>query len=194
VDLIFNGSFMFLLRFALSFTLLFFISACAINPSSNTYLIETKGPYTLDTGDMIRVNIYGDKDISANYRIGDDGAISFPLIGAIDARGLTTQQISTNITLALSQSYMRNPDVTVEIAEYRPFFIQGEVKQAGKFPYVYGMSVRAAISNAGGFTDVADRSYAIVYRAQGDQMVKGKVELDFPIYPGDTIVINDRWL
>ena len=88
---------------------------------------------------------------------------------------------------------MRNPDVAVEVADYRPFFIQGAVKNAGQFPYVYGMTVRAAISTAGGFSDTADRNRAMVYRRQGDQMAKGTVDLDFPIFPGDTIVILERW-
>ena len=68
------------------------------------------------------------------------------------------------------------------------------VKTAGQFSYVYGMTVRAAISTAGGFSDTADRTRAIVYRRQGNEMVKGVVKLDFPIYPGDTIVISERWL
>ena len=56
------------------------------------------------------------------------------------------------------------------------------------------MTIRAAISTAGGFSDTADRARAIVYRRQCKEMVKGTVGLDFPIYPGDTIVISERWL
>ncbi len=185
---------MFIFRLLITLFLFATISACALNPSSNTYLVETKGPYTLDTGDIIRVTVYGDKDLSINYGIDDSGSIAFPLIGNVQARGLTSQQVASKITVALASQYMRNPDVSVEVAQYRPFFIQGEVTNSGQFPYVYGMSVRAAISTAGGYTDTADRSFAIVYRLQGDQMIKGRVELDFPIYPGDTIVIFDRWL
>ncbi len=184
---------MLIIRLALALFLIINISACAVNPRNNTYLVETKGPYTLDTGDVVRINIYGDKEISTNYQVDDTGSIAFPLVGSISARGLTTQQFSSNIAMALANGYMRNPDVSVEMAEYRPFFIQGEVKSAGKYPYVYGMSVRAAISNAGGYTDTANRSYAIIYRLQGDEMIKGRVKLDFPIYPSDTIVILDRW-
>jgi polysaccharide biosynthesis/export protein len=88
---------------------------------------------------------------------------------------------------------MRNPNVAVEVAEYRPFFIQGEVTNSGKFPYVYGMTARAAVSTAGGFKDTADRSGVIIYRREGDQMMKTKVSLDFPIQPGDTVVVGERW-
>jgi polysaccharide export outer membrane protein len=81
----------------------------------------------------------------------------------------------------------------VEVAEYRPFFIQGEINNAGQFPYLYGMSARAAISTAGGFKETADQSQVLVYRRNGNEMVKAKVDLDFPIYPGDTIVVLERW-
>jgi polysaccharide export outer membrane protein len=107
---------------------------------------------------------------------------------------MTTQMAAANIAGALANGYMRNPDVAVEIDTYRPFFIQGAVKTAGQFTYVYGMTVRAAISTAGGYTETADRSRATIYRRQGKQMVKGTVSLDFPIFPGDTIVIAERWL
>ena len=168
------------------------LAACASTRPA-TYLVETKGPYQLDTGDAVRVTVYGDAELSDTYRIDDSGAIAFPLVGPIQVRGTTTNVAAGRLAAALANGYMRNPDVAVEVAEYRPFFIQGEVKNAGQFQYVYGMTVRAAISTSGGFSDTADRNSAVVYRRQGDQMVKGTVDLDFPIYPGDTIVVLERW-
>ncbi|WP_375450339.1 polysaccharide biosynthesis/export family protein [uncultured Devosia sp.] len=167
------------------------LAACATVPA--TYLVDTKGPYQLDTGDAVRVTVYGDADLSETYRVDDSGAIAFPLVGSVVVRGQTTKVAAARLAAALANGYMRNPDVAVEVAEYRPFFIQGEVGNAGQFPYVYGMTVRAAISTAGGFSDTADRNQAIVYRRQGTQMVKGAVDLDFPIYPGDTVVVQERW-
>jgi polysaccharide export outer membrane protein len=158
-----------------------------------TYLVETKGPYQLDTGDTVRVTVYGDEELSDTYRIDDSGAIAFPLVGPVQVRGQTTKIAAGRLAGALANGYMRNPDVAVEVAEYRPFFIQGEVGTAGQFPYVFGMTVRSAISVAGGFSDTANRGKAVVYRRQGDQMVKGSVDLDFPIFPGDTIVVQERW-
>jgi len=182
------------LRFIALLALLLPISACAINTRASTYLVETKGPYTLDTGDVVRVTVYGDDSLSGSYQVDDSGAIAFPLVGPIEARGFTTNQTATRIASALARGFMRSPNVSIEISEYRPFFIQGEVGSSGQYPYVYGMTVRAAVSTAGGFTETADRDRALVYRRQGSEMVKGTVELDFPIYPGDTIVILDRWL
>lgn len=182
------------LRLIVALLLLVPIAACAVNTRSATYLVDTKGPYLLDTSDAVRVTVYGDETLSELYRVDDSGAISFPLIGPIKVRGGTTKQAAASITAALANGYMRNPDVAVEIAEYRPFYIQGEVTNSGQYPYVYGMTVRAAIATAGGFSDTADRGGAVVYRLQDGTMVKGRAALDFPIYPGDTIVVSDSWL
>jgi polysaccharide export outer membrane protein len=168
------------------------LTGCATN-KTGTYLVETKGPYQLDTGDVVRVTVYGDAELSKSYRVDDSGAIAFPLVGAVPVRGATTGDAGKRLARALANGYMRSPDVAVEIEQYRPFYIQGEVRNAGQFAYVYGMSVRAAISTAGGFTETADRGQAVVYRQQENQMVKGVVDLDFPIYPGDTVVISERW-
>jgi polysaccharide export outer membrane protein len=158
-----------------------------------TYLVDTNGPYLLDTGDVMRVTVYGDAELSKTYKVDDKGAVAFPLVGPVPVRGVTTEDAAQRLAGALANGYMRNPDVAVEIDQYRPFFIQGEVKTAGQFPYVYGMTVRAAISTAGGYTETADRDRAVVYRRQGNEMVKGAVDLDFPIFPGDTIVVQERW-
>lgn len=168
------------------------LAACASTRPA-TYLVDTKGPYQLDTGDAVRVTVYGDAELSETYRVDDSGAIAFPLVGPVQVRGVTTKVAAGRLAGALANGFMRNPDVAVEVAEYRPFFIQGEIQSAGQFSYVYGMTVRAAISTSGGFTDTADRSRAVVYRRQGEEMVKGTVDLDYPIYPGDTIVILERW-
>jgi polysaccharide export outer membrane protein len=178
--------------YALAIIAVLAISGCTTTRPS-TYLVETKGPYQLDTGDVVRVTVYGDAELSKNYRVDDKGAIAFPLVGAVPVRGVTTEDASKRLARALANGYMRSPDVAVEVDQYRPFYIQGEIRSAGQFPYVYGMSVRAAISTAGGFTETAERESAVVYRQQGNQMVKGVVDLDFPIYPGDTIVISERW-
>lgn len=170
------------------------LSACAVNSTPATYRVQTQGPYTLDTGDVVRVAVYGDAELSTQYRVDDNGAIAFPLVGPIPVRGVTTQIAASRITAALADGYMRNPNVAVEIATYRPFFIQGEVTTSGQFPYVYALTVRGAISTAGGFTDTANRTRVILYRPEGGKMIKGTVGLDFPVRPGDTIVVMDRWI
>lgn|SRR5690606_13680587 len=178
----------------LAVTLMMPLAACSTTSTlPSTYLVETKGAYTLDTGDLVRVSVYGDAELTNTYRVTDSGTISFPLVGAVQVRGQTTGVAASRIAAALANGFMRNPNVAVEVAEYRPFFIQGEVRTSGQFPYVYGMTARAAISTAGGFTETADRGKVTVYRRKGNEMIKGTVELDFPLSPGDTIVVHERW-
>jgi polysaccharide export outer membrane protein len=169
------------------------LAACSLN-SVKTYSIEVHGAYTLDGGDVLRVMVFGEDSISKTYKVDEDGTISFPLVGPVRVRGLTTSQAAGAIAAALANGFMRNPNVSVEVDTYRPFFIQGAVKSGGQFAYVAGMTVRAAISTAGGYTDTANRNRATIYRKLGDQMQKAGVDLDFPIYPGDTIVVSERWL
>ncbi|MBU1173818.1 MAG: polysaccharide export protein [Alphaproteobacteria bacterium] len=170
------------------------VAACSGSGSlRSAYDVATGGPYRLDTDDVLRVTVYGETDLTNTYRIDDRGYISFPLTGPIEVRGVTTQVVASRLTSALADGYLRNPNVAVEVSTYRPFFIQGEVATPGNYPFVYGMTARSAVSTAGGFTETANRDRVVIYRRQGTRMIKGGVDLDFPIYPGDTIVVEDRW-
>jgi len=178
----------------LALSLLFLpLAACSLNHVT-TYPAEQHAAYTLDAGDVIAVSVYGDDTLSKTYKVDETGTVSLPLIGPIEVRGLTTNAAATEIAAGLAHGFMRNPNVAVQVDTYRPFFIQGAVKNGGQFPYLPQMTVRSAVSTAGGYSDTANRNRATVYRKQGDQMQKMGVDLDFPIYPGDTIVIAERWL
>jgi polysaccharide export outer membrane protein len=170
------------------------LAACSLSGRASTYPAEVRGPYTLDGGDVLRVTVYGDDTLSKTYNVDDGGTISFPLVGPVPVRGMTTGEAAGALAAALADGFMRNPNVSIEIDTYRPFFIQGAVKNAGQFPYVSNMTVRAAVSTAGGYSDTANRNRVTIYRKQGSQMVKSTVDLDFPISPGDTIVVAERWL
>ncbi len=170
------------------------LAACSLNGKTTTYSLEPRNIYTLGGGDVIRVKVYGDETVTGSYRVDDAGTVSMPLVGQLRVAGKTTAETAATIAAALANGYVRNPDVAVEIEAYRPFFIQGAVKTGGQFPYVSGMTIRAAVSTAGGYSDTANRQRATIYRKVGDQMQKSVVNLDFPISPGDTIVIAERWL
>ena len=170
------------------------LAACSLNGKTTSYPLETRSVYTLGGGDAIRVKVYGDDTVTGSYKVDDAGTVSLPLVGQIPVAGKTTAQTAASIAAALANGFVRNPDVAVEIESYRPFFIQGAIKLGGQFPYVSGMTVRAAVSTAGGYSDTANRQRATIYRKVGQQMQKSVVDLDCPIYPGDTIVIAERWL
>lgn len=176
---------------ALALLALVALAGCATT-AAETYLVQPDGPYRLDTGDVVRLTVYGEDQLSNTFSVDDAGQLSLPLVGPVEVRGLTTREAATRIGGSLAQGYIRTPDVAVEVATYRPFFIQGAINSSGQYSYVYGMTVRAAIATAGGYTNTANRTTATIYRKQHDQMVRGIVDLDFLIYPGDTIVIEER--
>lgn len=170
------------------------LAGCALNSKTTTYSIEPQAIYTLGAGDVLRVKVYGDDTVTGTYRVDDAGTISMPLIGMLRVAGNSTAHTASAIAAALADGFVRSPDVAVEIETYRPFFIQGAIKSAGQFTYVSGMTIRAAVSTAGGYTDTANRIRATIYRKRGEQTQQSVVDLDFPIFPGDTIVIAERWL
>lgn len=165
------------------------LAACAANRTSVVDL-TIAGPYLVEAGDVLRVSVYGEESLSKTYKVDGAGQISFPLAGPITVRGKTSTQVSGAVAAALS-GFMRHPDVSVEIDTYRPFYIQGGVASAGQYAFVPGMTVRAAISTAGGFEGGTDGPNRVtIYRTINGQIVKSSVDLDFPIYPGDTIIVG----
>ena len=129
---------------------------------------ETDGPYLLDSGDRLRIFIYGHPNLSRLYTVDQEGMVPVPLIGEVRARGRTTRSLARAIAARLGAQYVREPQVTVDIAQNRPFFILGEVRNAGQYPYVSGMTVKAAVAIAGGYADRADeRRIQITRRHNG---------------------------
>ncbi|WP_210209849.1 polysaccharide biosynthesis/export family protein [Pseudolabrys taiwanensis] len=149
--------------------------------------------YTLDSGDKLRVVVFGQEGITNSYIVGVDGNINLPLIGGVQARGHTTQQLSQTITARLKQGYVREPHVSVEVETYRPFFILGEVTTPGQYPYVPNMSAETAIAIAGGFSPRASKRTVELTRNAPGQQFKGEVPLNYPLRPGDTILVKERW-
>jgi polysaccharide biosynthesis/export protein len=179
-------------RLRLMFVLLALpLAGCALNGGPASYAISHKAPYQLDTGDVVRVSVYGEAELSKSYRVDDAGNVSLALVGSVQVRGKSTEVAAATIAAALSRGYIRDPSVAVEIDTYRPFYIQGGVKTAGQFAFIDGMTIRAAISSAGGFTNQAGRERAVLYRKRGDQLIKSIVNLDTPIAPGDLIVVPE---
>lgn len=150
-------------------------------------------PYTLDAGDRLRVVVFGQDGITGSYMVDAGGHVNLPLIGAVPARGFTTQQLTSMIAERLKQGYVREPHVTVEIEAYRPFFILGEVTNPGQYPYVANMTAEKAIAIAGGFAPRAAKKTVELTRNGGGQRFKGEVPLNYPLRPGDTIQVKERW-
>lgn len=169
------------------------LSGCATyKPVDEAFHEAINKPYLLDSGDRVRVTVFEQTDLTNTYSVDKGGYIAFPLVGAVAARGKTAKQIEAKIASSLRSGFIRDPDVSVEIDRYRPFFIMGEVNAAGQYTYVPGMTVQNAIAISGGFTGRALQANADVTRTINGQVMNGRVPLSDPILPGDTIYIRER--
>ena len=149
--------------------------------------------YTLDSGDKLRVVVFGQDGITNSYTVDAGGNLNLPLVGIVPARGYGTQQLSQMIAERLKQGYVREPHVSVEVEAYRPFFILGEVTNPGQYPYVANMTAETAVAIAGGFAPRAAKGKVELTRNAPGQQMHGDVPLGFPLRPGDTVVVKERW-
>jgi polysaccharide export outer membrane protein len=149
--------------------------------------------YTLDSGDKLRIVVFGQEGISGTYLVDAGGNVSLPLVGTVPARGATTQRLAQLVSERLKQGYVREPHVTVTIDTYRPFFILGEVTTPGQYPYVPNMTVEKAVAVAGGFSPRANKNQVELTRNSGGQHFSNDVPMTYPMRPGDTVVVKERW-
>jgi polysaccharide export outer membrane protein len=152
------------------------------------------GRYLLDTGDKLRIFVYGQPSLSRLYTVDHGGWITVPLIGAVKARGLTTFDLERVIRSRLAGQFVKDPQVTVDIQQNRPFFILGEVKNAGQYPYVSGMTVKTAVAIAGGYTERANERLVQITRRRNGAVERFDAPDDFLVQPGDTLQVYERFL
>jgi polysaccharide export outer membrane protein len=149
--------------------------------------------YALDSGDRLRVVVFGQDGLTNSYGVDAAGNITLPLIGAVHARGLTTAELSGALAARLRQGFLREPHVAVEVELYRPFFILGEVVFPGQYPYVPNMTIETAVAIAGGFTPRAFRPTAELSRPVNAVVARQIVPVITLLSPGDTVVVAERW-
>jgi polysaccharide biosynthesis/export protein len=149
--------------------------------------------YTLDSGDRLRVVVFGQDSLTNSYGVDAAGNITMPLIGAVHARGLTTADLSRALAARLRQGFLREPHVAVEVELYRPFFILGEVNFPGQYPYVPNMTAETAVAIAGGFTPRAWRPTVELSRPVDGVVARQIVPVITQMNPGDTVVVAERW-
>src|SRR5262245_16900989 len=156
-------------------------------------IVPEDGPYTLDTGDKLRIVVFGQDTLSNTYTVDAAGVVTMPLIGGVTARGVTTAQLAGAITGRLKQNYLRDPSVAVEVDTYRPFFVLGEVTYPGQYPFVPHMTVENAVAIAGGFTPRATKSKVTITRKIAAVPQRFPLPLRYKIRPGDIITVGERW-
>lgn len=150
--------------------------------------------YKLAPGDVITIRVFGEEDLSKEkIRLSDAGTIPYPVLGEVRARGFTIGEIEREITNGLRGRYLVNPQVSVHIEEYRPFYINGMVEKPGGYPYQPGLTVLKASSLAGGFKERASMSKIYIIRETDPTQRPQKAELGTAVYPGDTISIEESF-
>ena len=149
--------------------------------------------YRLGTGDKVRVVVYNEASLSGEFQVDDSGTMSLPLIGAVKAGGLTTRDLEKLLTQKLRGGYVRDPKVSVEVANFRPFYVIGEVEKPGEYPYRNGLSILAAGAIAGGFTYRASRSKVFIKRASEQFERELPLSPTTVILPGDVVRVPERY-
>jgi polysaccharide export outer membrane protein len=169
--------------------------ACwAIAVGAQTPQVSTLSSYKLGAGDMITVRVLGEDDLKREkMRLSDAGTLSFPILGEIKVKGMTVGALESYITKGLKGRYLLDPQVTVSIDEYRNFFVNGEVDKPGGYPYVPGLTVRKAVSLAGGFKERAVRDKVTIIRDEDPSQTPKKVDLNEPVMPGDIITVEQSF-
>lgn len=149
--------------------------------------------YTLDSGDRVRIVVFGQEDLSRVYTVDASGYVSIPLAGPVHARGLTPVGLASAVARGLRGKYVKDPNVTAEVETYRPLFVLGQVKRAGQFPYMPGLTVEMAVALAEGYTARANERKVRLTRRFGGVMSTVMVPTDYPVQPGDTIYVLRRF-
>nr|WP_321984818.1 polysaccharide biosynthesis/export family protein [uncultured Lichenicoccus sp.] len=171
------------------------LAVAGCSPGANLQPLpdEATSAYSLGPGDEVRVITVGEDSLSGDFHVSDAGNVAMPMIGTVKAAGLNTTQLSDEIeSEAKTRSILRDPQVSVEVTNYRPIFVLGEVSKPGQYPYQPGMTVLTAVTVAGGFTYRAIEDYASIVRNNGKSSVEGKVERQSFVKPGDVVTIYER--
>jgi polysaccharide export outer membrane protein len=171
----------------------FFVTAAA-EPAPQTQAASTSDEeYKLGSGDQIRITVFNQQDLSGEYTINGSGQIALPLIGDINAKDLSVKQVEQAIANKLKPDYLLNPKVNVQVLNYRPFYILGEVKEPQSYPYVDGMTYLNAVAIAGGFTYRAKEDHVMVIRMKDPKKQEIRLNMDERVMPGDVIHVEERF-
>lgn len=161
--------------------------------SAWSYASAQRLEYTLGSGDKVRVNVFGQPDMSGEFSISGNGTVSLPFVGQVQADGLTVAQLEAVITEKLQPDYLKNPRVSVEVLNFRPFDIIGEVQKPGSYPYRNGMTITNAIAMAGGFTYRAREDDFYIVRAADPNHQEQPAGRETVVLPGDVIIVRERY-
>jgi polysaccharide export outer membrane protein len=153
---------------------------------------DRAGDYRLGAADSVRIIVFNEPTLSGEFSVGDNGMLSLPLIGGVQASGRTPTEVSADIEAKLADGYLRSPHVSLDVLTYRPFYILGEVTKPGEYPYASGLTIMGAVATASGFTYRANKHRVFVKRGGDHNEKELEMTPSMLVYPGDTIRIAER--
>ncbi len=148
--------------------------------------------YILGAEDKLKITVFGEQELSGEYKIGSSGFVSISLIGAINLTGVSLRQAEQTIKEKFLDGYLKNPSISIEVLESRPFYILGEVKNPGSYPYIHGMNVLQAVAISGGFTSQANHQSVDVLHGKAATSTPSAMSLHHLLRAGDIIFVRER--
>jgi len=162
------------------------------SPAQDQAEPKVDASYRLGAGDKLQIDVFNQDDLTGDYTLDGNGRFSMHLIGKIEAEGLTAAQLETLLISKLKPDYLVNPRVSVQVQNYRPYYLIGEVLGTGSFAYVDGMTYMTAVAIAGGFTYRARKGHVYVIRAEDSERKELKLDINDKVLPGDIIRVAER--
>ena len=156
-------------------------------------LTSTSQAYRLGPGDKVRVTTFGEPDLTGEFEINSEGILSFPLVGEVPTRGLSPRELEAKLVALLKDGFLVNPRVNVEVVNYRPFFILGEVTKPGGYPFISSMTVVTAVAIAGGYTPRASKRHMTIVRVIDQKRREIDASEETPLLPEDIVTVHERF-
>jgi polysaccharide export outer membrane protein len=192
-----------LLRFLRSFLMMAAAGAAVLATSgcateraptlSATAAEAPRGPYRLGLGDKVRINVYGQPGLSGEYQVSGGGTVNMPLIGEVPAVDLTAKELEATLIARYGDGFLQNPSIVVEVYDFRPFFVLGEVERPGSYPAREGTTLLGAIATAGGYTYRANTKRIFIQRAGESTEYEVDPKSIISVNPGDVIRVAERY-
>ncbi|HYE50101.1 MAG TPA: polysaccharide biosynthesis/export family protein [Azospirillaceae bacterium] len=156
-------------------------------------VIDPAEGYRIEPGNRVRIIVFNEQNLSGDFTVDHTGNISLPLVGSIPASGVTAKVLMERIQERLRrENYMQEPNVAVEVQTFRPFYVLGEVRQPGEFPYTTGVTVLSAIARAGGYDYRAMQNEVVLVRQVEGEQKEFRATERTPLLPGDIVKVMEK--
>ena len=184
-----------------AFTVAALLAGCSTGPQLPFGLLAATSPqltrldriFRLGVGDRLKVEVFGEQELTGESEVNASGNVVLPLLGDVPAKGKTLEEFSAIVRERLRSGYLKNPQIGVQVLNYRPIYVQGEVRHGGEFPFKAGLSLADAVALAGGYTYRSVTS-SIVLRRQGEAQGQAiPMDGSIPVLPGDNLLVDERF-